>query len=664
MWKDGGGVMGRRPQGRDRIKKRNVFRKSQAEKRGERFQRTHPGSAPPVRAPSVVEMERRRILLPLRPLLPETKRPKRLRTLLDRIRRLSLKAEEVSKLRRIKELRALMRRMSLKIEEIPGVLLGPPRLLWPSDDPRLSVIMGTWNRLEVLKRCLAAVRQSVMGISYEIIVVDGGSTDGTLEWLSTQTDVVTVRQGRLVGACRAYNAGFRLARAPFTIHVNDDDLVQGDCLALAYKYMIDHPTVGQMAFAFDLWGPGVYKHDVVFNKEYANKGITWREAGDQAGWWTELFYTYGGDCELSCRIRESNWDTTALLECQVHDLTTRDKLREVNNPNGANPDSENFYALRKGVDPSTPRRKILHVALNHGKDNQPALQRALRSLGEYRQIDWMVAGKDLSRRLIAEVGDWRPDLVFMQIQSGGVIDIDTISQIKNLDATVVNWSGDVRDPMPTFYSEIGPALDWMLLTNEDWVKTLRKRGTNAAYLQIGFNQELFHPWGSGIQAEPIVFLANYYGNAFPMSKMRLEMVRHLTQKYDLGVYGNGWLVATHAQLDWQLEVGCYRSCKIAVGMNQIELERYTSDRLFRAMGSGAFYLAHYYPGIEKDFERGVHLDWWYDLDELSAKVDYYLEHDEERCRIAAAGSELVHTHHTWLDRMKELRKILGWHEWK
>jgi spore maturation protein CgeB len=526
-------------------------------------------------------------------------------------------------------------------------------------------VLGTWNRLGALKKCLIAIRQSVGQLSYEIIVVDGGSIDGTLEWLAERPDVITVCQGKLVGACRAYNAGFRLARAPLVVHINDDDIVQGDCLARAYQYMLDHPLVGQAAFAFDLWKPGEYRHDQAFGTIYANKGITWRDAGDQAGWWTELFYTYAGDCELACRVREAGWKTAALKDCQAHDLRIHDELRKVNNPDGANPDSKKFYELRKRVDLSTPhRKKILHIALNYGKDNQPALQRALRSLGQYRQIDWVAAGVGLARKAKEAVEDWQPDLVFMQIQSGGVIDAGTISWIKDQGAAVVNWSGDVRDPIPEFYFEIGPTLDWQLLTNETWVGEFGLRGINAAYLQIGFNQEIFHPWGKSAEVEPVVFLANHYGKVFPMSEARLEMAQYLRQKYDFGVYGAGWPISAHAQLDWRQEARCYRGCKIAIGMNQLELERYTSDRLFRAMGSGAFYLAHHYPGIEKDFGQLVHLDWWHDLDELAVKIDYYLEHDEERQRIARAGSELVHTRHTWLDRMLELRKILGWHEWR
>ena len=58
----------------------------------------------------------------------------------------------------------------------------------------VSVVSGTYNRLSRLKAMVNSVRSSVgVGIPYEIVLVDGGSTDGTLEWARAQSDIALDR---------------------------------------------------------------------------------------------------------------------------------------------------------------------------------------------------------------------------------------------------------------------------------------------------------------------------------------------------------------------------------------------------------------------------------------------------------------------------------------
>jgi glycosyltransferase involved in cell wall biosynthesis len=60
--------------------------------------------------------------------------------------------------------------------------------------PIVSVVLGTYNRLSFLKSTIASIRASQFDQPYEIIVVDGGSTDGTLDWLVSQRDIITIVQ--------------------------------------------------------------------------------------------------------------------------------------------------------------------------------------------------------------------------------------------------------------------------------------------------------------------------------------------------------------------------------------------------------------------------------------------------------------------------------------
>ena len=72
-----------------------------------------------------------------------------------------------------------------------GSLAGGCRPAAPAS-PMVAVILGTYNRKQHLERALASVRSAVGSLPYEIVVVDGGSTDGSREWLAGEADVVLI----------------------------------------------------------------------------------------------------------------------------------------------------------------------------------------------------------------------------------------------------------------------------------------------------------------------------------------------------------------------------------------------------------------------------------------------------------------------------------------
>src|SRR5687767_6498686 len=56
-------------------------------------------------------------------------------------------------------------------------------------NPLISIVTGTYNRLDSLQRMIKSVRsQMPRHIAYELVIVDGGSTDGTLAWCEAQAD--------------------------------------------------------------------------------------------------------------------------------------------------------------------------------------------------------------------------------------------------------------------------------------------------------------------------------------------------------------------------------------------------------------------------------------------------------------------------------------------
>src|SRR5262245_31491930 len=60
--------------------------------------------------------------------------------------------------------------------------------------PRVSIVLGSYNRQPFLKAAIESVRSNCAGMAHEIIVIDGGSTDGSVEWLVSQKDILTIVQ--------------------------------------------------------------------------------------------------------------------------------------------------------------------------------------------------------------------------------------------------------------------------------------------------------------------------------------------------------------------------------------------------------------------------------------------------------------------------------------
>lgn len=95
-----------------------------------------------------------------------------------------------------------------------------------------SVVIPTYNRLPILQKCLKALehqhlREDTVVAGYEVVVVDDGSTDGTLEWLDSHrqelSKVRSLSQDHL-GPAAARNLGVEQAKGDTIIFI-DSDLV-------------------------------------------------------------------------------------------------------------------------------------------------------------------------------------------------------------------------------------------------------------------------------------------------------------------------------------------------------------------------------------------------------------------------------------------------------
>ena len=97
------------------------------------------------------------------------------------------------------------------------------RLKYPISLP-LKIVIVTYNRLPYLMKCIASIQASTT-LPYQITVMDDGSTDGTVKWLSEQR-----KRGKIdylvfnkrVGTAENFNQGIQFANCEWVVMANDD----------------------------------------------------------------------------------------------------------------------------------------------------------------------------------------------------------------------------------------------------------------------------------------------------------------------------------------------------------------------------------------------------------------------------------------------------------
>lgn len=107
----------------------------------------------------------------------------------------------------------------------------------------------------------------------------------------------------------------------------------------------------------------------------------------------------------------------------------------------------------------------------------------------------------------------------------------------------------------------------------------------------------------------------------------------------------------------------YALSKIAIGDTLnigFDYPYYSSDRLWESIGRGAFTIYPHIEGLDDYYEDGKEVVFYKhgDFDDLKKKIDYYLEHDEEREKIRLEGQYKTKTTGTYLNRWHEILKEL------
>lgn len=108
----------------------------------------------------------------------------------------------------------------------------------------VSVIIINYNTLKMTDECICSVIDKTSGISYEIILVDNASTDGSKEFFSNDSRVKYIYNNENLGFGRANNKGIEIAQGRNILFLNSDTLLRNNAIKILSDFLDKNPKVG------------------------------------------------------------------------------------------------------------------------------------------------------------------------------------------------------------------------------------------------------------------------------------------------------------------------------------------------------------------------------------------------------------------------------------
>lgn len=551
--------------------------------------------------------------------------------------------------------------------------------------PLISLITGTYNRISFLRDMLESFKASFpSSIGFEVVICDGGSTDGTLAWLKSpetikEYNIVLIEHGELKGAIMAFNDCARAAAGDYLLVANDDIQFIGNTVLRGLGFILGRPDVGAACFYQDRAGKEFHVEQMTAEKDgqkytvpYLQVGLIPRWLWLYCGGWGDFgARTYGGDNYLTAKVLEAGYKVEAAPETKIHDRMPHDELRRINNEvNDGGKDGQNFYRVYPDgvrindvpqVENPLPRQgKILIATIfesyNVQKDQKRGLRDALKKHGVVVEIDHL-AGRE-------SIGDaaeaFHPDISILQLHDASHISEVDSQLVRTFSGAVMSWSGDVWETQATpEYLKLIRDFDFHGTINCSLMPKFEEKGIPVFYIQNSFEPGILE----GVCGSPcdVLFQGNNYGD------YRLDFVKKIKAICDevhclFTLYGNGYPLETGAVGDTLYNfrrIGeNVRGAKIVIGDNQFpDHVGFCSDRFFMSLAAGGAMLMHQHVvDLEKltGFKSGVHYVEWFTMTDLKEKMAYYLSHEDERQAIAAAGTKFCREEHNFDKRATEI----------
>ena len=207
--------------------------------------------------------------------------------------------------------------------------------------PDMSIVLVCWNNKAYLDPCLKSLYDGGLRSTFDVVVVDNGSTDGSQQMLAEKyPDVRVIQNKGNVGLGKASNQGIEATNGRHVLLLNNDTIVNGPSLDMLVEFLDAHPEAGAVAGKLlnpdgsfqsgyapfstlteefliathigELLWPGYPSHGD--SNEIKTTGwlssaclLVRRSALDRVGLLDEGYFIYGDEADLQYRLNKAGW---------------------------------------------------------------------------------------------------------------------------------------------------------------------------------------------------------------------------------------------------------------------------------------------------------------------------------------------------------------------
>ncbi len=105
----------------------------------------------------------------------------------------------------------------------------------------VSIIIVNYNTKDLLINCIESIYKQTKDITFEIIISDNGSNDGSVEYIKQNfPNIILIENNKNLGFGAANNRGLKIAKGKYIFYLNSDTILLNNAIKFFYNYWETH----------------------------------------------------------------------------------------------------------------------------------------------------------------------------------------------------------------------------------------------------------------------------------------------------------------------------------------------------------------------------------------------------------------------------------------